>query len=48
MKKKIAITLDEDILVKLSTLTIEEDRNISNQINKILKEHFKSKEKPAK
>lgn len=44
MKQKIAITLDEEILDKLKVLTIKEDRNISNLINKILKDYL---EKPA-
>lgn len=44
MKKKIAITLDEEILEKLKQYASEEDRTISSQINKILKDFFKSKE----
>lgn len=41
MKKKIAITIDEEIYNKISTLSEEEDRTISGQINKILKDYFK-------
>lgn len=41
MKKKIAITIDEEIYSKLEKLSIEEDRTISGQINKILKDYFK-------
>lgn len=43
MKKKIAITLDEEILKKTTELANKEDRNISNQINKILKDFFEEK-----
>ena len=41
MKKKIAITIDEEIYVQLEILSNEEDRTISGQINKILKDYFK-------
>ena len=41
MKKKIAITIDEEIYSELSKLSKEEDRTISSQINKILKDYFK-------
>ena len=41
MKKKIAITIDEEIYSKLEKLSNEEDRTISGQINKILKDYFK-------
>ena len=37
MKKKIAITIDEEIYSKLSELADKEDRTISGQINKLLK-----------
>ena len=43
MKKKIAITLDEEVLKKVTELSEKEDRNISNQINKILKDFFEEK-----
>ena len=43
MKCKIAITLDEDVLNKVKKLVIKEDRNISNLINKILKDYFEEK-----
>mgnify|MGYP000566752833 CR=1 FL=1 len=39
MKKKIAITLDEEVLEKLKQYASEEDRS---QINKILKDFLKS------
>jgi len=41
MKKKIAITIDEELYSKLEKLSNEEDRTISGQINKILKDFFK-------
>ena len=41
MKMKIAITIDEEIYSKLEKLSSEEDRTISGQINKILKDYFK-------
>ena len=41
MKKKIAITIDEEIYLKLSELADKEDRTISGQINKLLKDYFK-------
>lgn len=44
MKKKIAITIDEELYSKLEKLSEEEDRTISGQINKILKDYFKKEE----
>ena len=44
MKKKIAITLDEEVLIKLKEYANKEDRTISSQINKILKDFFKENE----
>jgi len=44
MKGKIAITIDEDVLEKVRLLADKEDRNISNQINKILKDFLEEKE----
>ena len=41
MKKKIAITIDEELYNKLIELAKEEDRTISSQINKIIKDFFK-------
>jgi len=40
MKQKLAITLDEEVLEKIKLLVVEEDRNISNLINKILKNYL--------
>ena len=44
MKKKIAITLDEEILIKLKEYANKEDRTVSSQINKILKDFFRENE----
>ena len=41
MKKKIAITIDADVLDKVEHLAKEEDRSVSSQINNILKNYFK-------
>ena len=41
MKRIIAITIDEEIYSKLSELADKEDRTISGQINKLLKDYFK-------
>ena len=42
MKKKIAITLDEEVLKNLKVFSKKEDRTISSQINKILKDFLKN------
>ena len=44
MKKKIAITIDEVVYKKIKQISSIEDRNISSQINKILKDFIKNKE----
>lgn len=41
MKKKIAITIDEEVYKKIKQISLNEDRNISSQINKILKDFIK-------
>jgi hypothetical protein len=41
MKRKIAITIDEEVLEMLKVLAKKEDRTISSQINKILKDVLK-------
>lgn len=38
MKKKIAITIDEEVLKRLKIFANKEDRTISSQINKIVKD----------
>jgi len=47
MKKKLAITLDEEIVELLQQLSEKESRSISGQINKILMDYFKELEKPV-
>ena len=42
MKKKIAITIDEEVLNSIKKLSIKEDRTLSSQINKILKDTIKN------
>ena len=44
MKKKLAITLDEELLIKLKEYAEQEDRTVSSQINKILKDFFRENE----
>ena len=41
MKKKIAITIDEEVLNAIKDLATKEDRTLSSQINKILKDYIK-------
>lgn len=40
LKKKISITLDEDIIQKLRVLAEDCDRSLSQYINLALKEHL--------
>lgn len=42
LKKKVSITLDEDIIEKLKELSEENDRSLSQYINLVLKEHLKN------
>ena len=42
MKEKSAITLSEEILEQLKEYAKKEDRTVSSQINKILKDYLKS------
>ena len=45
MKQKLAITLDEEVLKELKVFADKEDRTISSQINKILKDFLEEKAK---
>lgn len=45
LKKKISITLDEDIIEKLKVLAENDDRSLSQYINMVLKSHLKDIEK---
>ena len=42
MKKKIAITIDEEVLNAIKKIANDEDRTLSSQINKILKDKIKN------
>lgn len=42
LKKKVSITLDEDIIEKLKELFEKNDRSLSQYINLVLKEHLKN------
>lgn len=42
LKVKISITLDGDVLEQTKKLAENDDRNLSQYINRILKEHIKS------
>lgn len=39
LKKKISVTLDEDMVEKLKILAEDSDRSLSQYINLVLKEH---------
>ena len=41
MEKKIAITIDEEVLNAIKKIAHDEDRTLSSQINKILKDKIK-------
>ena len=43
LKSTLAITLDEEVLEKLKLFADKEDRTISSQINKILKDYLEEK-----
>lgn len=44
MKERIAITIDAEVLRKLKKYAKKEDRTVSSQINKILKDFLVEKE----
>ncbi|MBE5759721.1 MAG: ribbon-helix-helix protein, CopG family [Clostridiales bacterium] len=48
LKKKVSITIDEDIMEKIKVLAEEEDRSFSQYINLVLKEHIKRSEDAEK
>jgi len=41
LKVKVSVTLDEDIVVKVRDLAERDDRNFSQYINKVLRDHIK-------
>jgi metal-responsive CopG/Arc/MetJ family transcriptional regulator len=40
MKKRVAITIDQDLLEKLKKVAKQENRNLSQEIEKTLKEKY--------
>ena len=48
LKKKVSITLDEDLVEKLKALAEDNDRSLSQYINRILKEYLKRRRKVKK
>lgn len=45
LKRKVSITLDEDLIDKLRLLAEEDDRSLSQYINLIVREHVREKER---
>lgn len=43
MKKKITVSIDEEIYEKVKEICEKEDRSFSQQVNKILKDYIKDK-----
>ena len=43
LKKKVSITLDEDIILKIKDISEEDDRSFSQYVNLVLKEHLENK-----
>ena len=48
LKKKVSITLDEDIIEKIKLLADENDRSLSQYINLVLKEHLRRLEEQTR
>jgi len=44
LKTKVSMTIDADILEKLRVLAEQDDRSLSQYINRILREHIKNVE----
>jgi len=44
LKKKVSITLDEDIILKIKTISEYDDRSFSQYVNLVLIEHLESKQ----
>lgn len=44
LKSKLSMTIDEDVLEKLRVLAEEDDRSLSQYINRVLREHLKASE----
>ena len=43
LKERVSLTLDSDILEQIKQLAEDDDRSVSQLINKILKEYLKEK-----
>lgn len=41
LKAKLSLTIDDDILERLKILAEEDDRSLSQYINRVLREHLK-------
>lgn len=41
LKKKVSITLDEDIILKIKLIAEQDDRSFSQYVNLILREYLK-------
>jgi len=48
LKSQVSITVDSDILEKLRTLAEEDDRSLSQYVNRILRKHIKKLEEDQK
>ena len=44
LKKKVSITLDEDIIEKVKLLAEDQDRSFSQYVNLVLKEYIRQSE----
>lgn len=47
LKKKVSITLDEDMIEKIKLLAEENDRSLSQYINLVLKDYLRRLEEQA-
>ena len=43
LKKKVSITLDEDIISKIKTIAEMDDRSFSQYVNLVLREYLETK-----
>ena len=50
LKKKVSITLDEDIILKVKVIAEDDDRSFSQYVNLVLREHLQhvDQKRPAK
>lgn len=46
LKRKVSITLDEDLIERVRALSEEQDRSFSQYINLVLKEHLRRQDNP--